>query len=134
MAHGLSCSGACGIFPDQGSNPCPLHSQVDSLSHQGSPLCVHFVKNGCFLKTNTLQVKPLGDWTWKYERRFKGKNALLTWCAECLQWTDGSLRSNVERWLLRLNVQRRWDELPCWVYTWWPGAQERGSAPILSRP
>ena len=29
-AHGLSCSAACGIFPDQGSNPCPLHWQVDS--------------------------------------------------------------------------------------------------------
>ena len=26
VAHGLSCSTACGIFPDQGSNPCPLHS------------------------------------------------------------------------------------------------------------
>ena len=23
IAHGLSCSKACGIFPDQGSNPCP---------------------------------------------------------------------------------------------------------------
>ena len=23
--HGLSCPSACGIFPDQGSNPCPLH-------------------------------------------------------------------------------------------------------------
>ena len=30
VAHGLSCSVACGIFPDQGSNPCPLHWQVDS--------------------------------------------------------------------------------------------------------
>ena len=28
--HGLSCSTACGIFPDQGLNPCPLHWQVDS--------------------------------------------------------------------------------------------------------
>ena len=28
--HGLSCSAACGIFPDQGSNPCPLHWQADS--------------------------------------------------------------------------------------------------------
>ena len=38
MAHGLSCSAACGIFPDQGSNPCPLHWQADSspLHHQGS--------------------------------------------------------------------------------------------------
>ena len=30
VVHGLSCSAACGIFPDQGSNPCPLHWQVDS--------------------------------------------------------------------------------------------------------
>ena len=30
VAHGLCCSVACGIFPDQGSNPCPLHWQVDS--------------------------------------------------------------------------------------------------------
>ena len=39
VAHRLSCSVACGIFPDQGSNPCPLHWQADSLPlhHQGSP-------------------------------------------------------------------------------------------------
>ena len=39
VAHGSSCSAACGIFPDQGSNPCPLHWQADSqpLRHQGSP-------------------------------------------------------------------------------------------------
>ena len=30
VAHGLSCSAACEIFPDQGSNPCPLHWQADS--------------------------------------------------------------------------------------------------------
>ena len=27
VAHGSSHSAACGIFPDQGSNPCPLHWQ-----------------------------------------------------------------------------------------------------------
>ena len=39
VAHGPSCSAACGIFPGQGSNPCPLHWQADSqpLHHQGSP-------------------------------------------------------------------------------------------------
>ena len=39
VAHGLSCSAARGIFPDQGSNPCPLHWQAASqpLRHQGSP-------------------------------------------------------------------------------------------------
>ena len=39
VAHGLSCSAACGILPDQGSNSRPLHWQADSqpLRHQGSP-------------------------------------------------------------------------------------------------
>ena len=34
----FSCSVACGILLDQGSNPCLLHWQADSLllSHQGS--------------------------------------------------------------------------------------------------
>ena len=30
VAQGLSCSAACGIFPDQGSNLCTLHWQADS--------------------------------------------------------------------------------------------------------
>ena len=39
VVHGLSRSMACGIFPDQGSNPCPLNWQMDSypLYHQQSP-------------------------------------------------------------------------------------------------
>ena len=45
VAHGPSFSAACGIFPDQGSNPCPLHWQADSqpLRHQGSPSAVYFI-------------------------------------------------------------------------------------------
>ena len=54
VAHGPSHSTACGIFPDQGSNPCPLHWQADSqpLCHQGSPqlqffmYCGHVLVNG----------------------------------------------------------------------------------------
>ena len=30
VVHRLSCTAACGIFPDQGSNPCLLHWQADS--------------------------------------------------------------------------------------------------------
>ena len=44
VVHGLNCSTACGIFPNQGSNPCLLYWQADSLplSYQGSPghLCL----------------------------------------------------------------------------------------------
>ena len=49
VAHGPSCSVACGIFPDQGLNPCPLHWQADSqpLRHQGSP--------PSFLRLNNIQ-------------------------------------------------------------------------------
>ena len=46
VAHGPSCSAACGILPDQGSNPCPLHQHADSQPprHQGSTgscFCIH---------------------------------------------------------------------------------------------
>ena len=39
VARELSRSVACGLFLEQGSNPCPLHWQVDShpLCHQGGP-------------------------------------------------------------------------------------------------
>ena len=39
VAHGLSCSEACGIFQDQGSSQRPLYWQADSfpLYHQGGP-------------------------------------------------------------------------------------------------
>ena len=30
VAHGFSCPVACAIFPDQGSNLCPLHLQAGS--------------------------------------------------------------------------------------------------------
>ena len=38
--YGLTCSAACGIFPDQGLNSCLLHWQADPypLHHQGSSL------------------------------------------------------------------------------------------------
>ena len=48
VAHGPCCSMACEIFPDQGSNPCPLHLQADSqpLHHQGSPILKYSQRNG----------------------------------------------------------------------------------------
>ena len=53
VAHGLSCSAACGILPDHGSNTCPLHWQADSypLRHEGSP------------KMKVLEIEIL-KWLW----------------------------------------------------------------------
>ena len=63
MAHGLSCSAACGIFLGQGLNPCPLHWQVDSspLCHQGSP-------------TFAFISFALGGWSKKMLLRFMSKS------------------------------------------------------------
>ena len=54
MAQGLSCSGACEIFPTQGLNPCLLHWQADSLPlrHQVSP-------GGVLQTTQAQLLKPL---------------------------------------------------------------------------
>ena len=68
VAHRPSCSVACGIFPDQGSNPCSLHWQADSqpLRHQGSPVylfyiqyCVYF--NPKFLNLSLPPPFPFGN-------------------------------------------------------------------------
>ena len=58
VAHEPSCSTACGIFPDQGSNPCPLHWQADSqpLPHQGSPQSVVFDHSEINLKISNIRV------------------------------------------------------------------------------
>ena len=65
MVHGLSCSEACGIVPDQGLNPCPLLWQVDfyPLCHQASPLCnfliLYFFVVVLFLKAGAVCWKHL---------------------------------------------------------------------------
>ena len=58
VAHGPNRSAACGIFPDQGSNPCPLHWQADSqpLRHQGSPRLFKF---SWTLPSKSFQLLPL---------------------------------------------------------------------------
>ena len=71
VRHGLSCSEACEIFPDQGSNLCLLHWQVDSLplSHQGSPWTWYFKKFSTklwfykFLQLSYLPSSQAFNWT-----------------------------------------------------------------------
>ena len=44
-ANGLSCPTVCGIFPDQGSNLCPLHWQAYSTGPPGKSLfCILLYK------------------------------------------------------------------------------------------
>ena len=57
VAHRPSHSAACGIFPDRGTNPRPLHWQADSqpLRHQGSPVPSFFMLAGT---ADTQQEQP----------------------------------------------------------------------------
>ena len=58
VAHGPSRSAACGILPDQGSNPCPLHWQADSqpVRHQGSPTSFLHVFIITLFKTKNVRI------------------------------------------------------------------------------
>ena len=51
-AHGISCSVACGIFPDQSSNPCPLHWQA-ILNHCTTREVPHCVVLTCISQMTT---------------------------------------------------------------------------------
>ena len=57
VAHGPSCSAACGILPDQGSNPCLPHRQADSQPprHQGSP---YFIYSSVYVSIPIYQFIP----------------------------------------------------------------------------
>ena len=83
MVHGLSCSVACGIFPDQGSNPYFLHWQTDSLpwSRQRSPLLA-------FLTHIDLFIHPalwLEKW-FSLEGDLGGSAALKMWNLRQITW------------------------------------------------
>ena len=104
VAHGLSCSTACGIFPDQGSNPCPLLWQVDSqlLRHQGSPWSYPFES----LSSNLFHTRPQkSHGCWLANRATGLETGVHIGPINCgkgrdwgLQATDGDLSQMGLRW------------------------------------
>ena len=67
VAHGPSCSAGWGIFPDPGSNPCPLHWLADSqpLRHQGSPRFYSLSLN-----CSVPPPRPAFWWEWRWRREW----------------------------------------------------------------
>ena len=82
LAPGLSCSWACGIFPDQGSNLYALYWQADSSSlyHQGSPRRYSQIlipKQMCIFKYCTWKVGGWGQYLFNvhfFLLQYKGNN------------------------------------------------------------
>ena len=98
MAHGLSCSMACGIFPDQGSNPCLLHWQVDSLPL--SHLSTAFVKN--------TSCVPLGNFTssLRFDVHIYTTGVRSAYFADCAEGNSGTQSTRGGTWQEATAVQR----------------------------
>ena len=96
VAHGLSRSAACGIFPDQGSNPCALHWQADSqpLRHQGSPQIYIFKRQ--FKTQDIHSSSKLISQEKKDFRVFENESCLIS-----LSWT--TLRSQSQKRIHKIN-------------------------------
>ena len=74
MLHRVSCPAAFGIFPDQGSNLCPLHRRADSLppSFREAPSIL-------------LLLLALEEWQWGLLRVSSPGFALTASACSCLQ-------------------------------------------------
>ena len=97
MAHGLSCSAACGIFLDQVLNLHLLHWQVDSLSlsHRKAPAGRFFTDGATREALLAILVS--------YKAVSSNFKAL-----------QSQLRDIVQMSIL---VQKRWDEPRCYILT-----------------
>jgi len=107
VAHGLSYSAACGIFLDQGSNPCPLHWQADSTRKAQHRHVLYLIFN--IISFRWVLLSPFylqGNWgskRWscpepKYWVRFRlyhrhpKYNGSRKWlCTELDRWPGGRL-------------------------------------------
>ena len=92
VAHGPSCSAACGILPDQGSNPCPLHWQADSqpLRHQGSPSLHLYMP-----EESHLTIKLLEENIGKTISDVNSTNVFLGQCPKAIE-----IKAKINKWVL----------------------------------
>ena len=93
VAHGLSCSVACGIFLDQGLNPCLLHWQVDSLllSHQESPALVFIFVSTVLNKTTVHTI----DVALSYESYSLIRRQRSYGYSVHIEWDSDHLKDNI---------------------------------------
>ena len=84
VAHGPSCSAACGIFPDQDSNPCPcIGRQILNHCTTREALIEFFIPNFYGLKL-CFQFQGLNiPWTYTHYYLFYSTTLLLRSETDC---------------------------------------------------
>ena len=118
VAHGPSCSAACGIVPGQGSNLCPLHWQADSqpLRHQGSPYFSVFSSTWLLFHLDMLHLLNVSFklWSWELNVVMHIQYNYFT-----IQWKSCALSHSRHHFL-------SWHQLilaissHCWAFTYTP--------------
>ena len=107
VAHGLSCSAVCGIFPDQGSNPRPLHWQADSqpLRHQGSPVPSYLMDGGWWQVCDAWQCDRTARGTWNHLCLTMGHQSQFCSFWDSLEIIKFSSRKKMNKCKARINVR-----------------------------
>ncbi|XP_029061916.1 C-type lectin domain family 1 member A isoform X1 [Monodon monoceros] len=124
MAHGPSRSASCGVFPDRGTNPHPLHRRADSqpLRHQGSPT-MPMLDELCFEH----RCSPCPEkWKWHGDRCYKFYEESKSWqgCAYfCIAESATMLKINA-REVLEFAMPQSYSEF---FYSYWTGLSRNGN-------
>ena len=97
VAHRLSCSTTCGIFPDQGSNLCPLHWQW-ILNHWTT---------GKSLKHQIFDIKELSVW-----------GLIMILVSQGLSSKESAhqcRRCGFDPWVRKISWRRKWQLTPVFL-------------------
>ena len=127
MVHGLSCLVSCGVFPDQGSNLCPLTGRFLTTGPPVKYKDLHFIRVRYF---NIQSPRKISWWSNFLKDPSWNSNTLATWCEElthlkrpwCWERLGAGGEGNDRGWDSWMASSTRWT----WVWVnsgswWWTG-------------
>ena len=94
VVHGLCCPEACGMFPDQGSNPCPVAGRFFTTGPPGKSsslyLCIFHVCEGNSKAVTLLYLEVDGPiflrWEDPLEKEMATQPSILAWEISQTEW------------------------------------------------
>ena len=97
VVHGLCCPEACGMFPDQGSNPCPVAGRFFTTGPPGKSSCLNLyifqVCEGNSKAVTLLYLEVDGpiflSWEDPLEKEMVTHSSILAWEISRTEEPDG---------------------------------------------